>query len=65
MIKLVIEELIKERGLHKSFIAKQIGVSNDTLTNWMKNRSAPKLDKAVRLADILNCDVNDLYKRTD
>jgi len=65
MIKIVIEDLIRDKGLHKSYVAKQIGVSNDTLTNWMKNRSWPKLNQAVHLADILQCEVTDLYERID
>jgi len=62
-MELIIEELIKKRGLQKGYVANKLGVSNDTLTNWIKNRSMPKLDIAVELADILDCDIKDLYRR--
>ena len=62
-MKLLIEELIKERGLQKQYVAKKLGVSQDTLTNWMKNRNMIKLDQAVKLAKILSCKVDDLYEQ--
>lgn len=64
-MRLVVEDLIIKSGLKKRHIANEIGINENTLTNWMKNRSWPKLNQAVDLADILKCDVNDLYERTD
>jgi len=61
-MRLVVEDLIIKSGLKKRYIANKIGINENTLTNWMKNRSWPKLNQAVELAKILNCDVNDLYK---
>jgi putative transcriptional regulator len=60
-MKLVIDELIKERGLKQIYVAKQLGVNKDTVTNWCKNRSMPKLDKAVELAELLGVEITDLY----
>lgn len=65
MIRLTIEERIKECGLKKGYVARQIGVDPDTLANWMNNRSFPKLNQAVKLADILRCEITDLYDRND
>lgn len=61
MIKLIINERIKETGLKKMYIAEQMGVNKDTLTNWINGRSMIKLDQAVKLARLLNCNVDDLY----
>ncbi|WP_417168753.1 helix-turn-helix transcriptional regulator [Terrihalobacillus insolitus] len=63
-MKLKIGALIEESGLKKRYVAKELGVNENTLTNWTKNRSMPKLDQAVELADILNCKVEDLYENT-
>jgi DNA-binding XRE family transcriptional regulator len=60
-MRLIIDELIKKRGIQKKFIAEKLNVDPDTITNWCKNRSFPKLDQAVKLADLLNCDIKDLY----
>jgi putative transcriptional regulator len=64
-MRLVIDELIKKRGMQKKFIASVLKVDPDTITNWCKNRSYPKLDQAVKLADVLNCDIKDLYIRKE
>ena len=61
MIKLIINERIKDTGLKKMYIAEQMGVNKDTLTNWINGRSMIKLDQAVKLARLLNCNVDDLY----
>lgn len=61
-MKLLINERIKESGFKKGYIAEQLGVNKDTLSNWVHNRSMIPLNKAVQLADILGCDIKDLYK---
>jgi DNA-binding XRE family transcriptional regulator len=61
MIRLTIEEAIMKSGLKKKYIVENMKINKDTLTNWCKNRSIPKLDQAVKLAYLLNCDIKDLY----
>lgn len=60
-MRLKIDEAIKESGLKKGYIADKLNVSHDTLTHWCKNRSYPRLDQAVKLADILQRDIKELY----
>ncbi len=60
-MKLVIDDLIHNKGLKKRHVAKQLGVNENTLINWCNNRSMPKLDKAVELAELLGVDITDLY----
>ena len=62
-MQLVIDELIESSGLKHEFIAKKIGVSSRTLYSWRKGKTFPRLDKAVELADLLNVDITELYKR--
>lgn len=64
-MKLLIGELIEGKGLKKRYIAKKINVNENTLTNWINGRSYPRLDQAVELADLLECNINDLYERID
>ncbi|MEC5422411.1 helix-turn-helix transcriptional regulator [Virgibacillus sp. C22-A2] len=61
-MRLVVDDLIKNSGLKKSYVAEKIGVNRDTITNWCKNETMPKLDKAVELAELLGVDVNDLFE---
>lgn len=61
-MKLVIGELIESSGLKKRHISKMIGINENTLTNWIQNKTWPKLNHAIKLAEVLNCEVKDLYK---
>lgn len=63
MIRMRIDEIIKENGLRYNYVAKKLGVDDETLISWRKSRTFPRLDMAVKLADILNCRVDDLYDR--
>lgn len=62
-IKMNLDELFKVKGIRKNYAAKQLKVDPTTISNWIKGRSYPDLNQAVKLADIFKCDVNDLYKR--
>lgn len=63
MIKCKIEELIKQRGLRKDFIAEKLGISTRQLRNYEVQHSYIPMDKAYILAEILNVGVQDLYER--
>lgn len=63
-MKCRIEELIREKGLRKDFIAKKLGVSYRQLRNYETMDSYPPIDKAYILADLLEVKVDDLYHRT-
>ena len=55
-------ELIKERGLKVGYIVKQLETSWTTFGRWMKEETPIPFVKAVELAKLLKCDINDLYK---
>ncbi|WHY76058.1 helix-turn-helix transcriptional regulator [Neobacillus sp. WH10] len=56
-----LNELIERSGYRKKYIAKEIGITPNQLSNWIGSRSYPPLDKAYKLAKLLNCKVDDLY----
>jgi len=58
-----INEWIQLRGYKKKWIAAQIGVSQEVLSRWINGRNMPSLEKAFKLAEILECKVDDLYKK--
>ncbi|WP_164815513.1 helix-turn-helix transcriptional regulator [Clostridium perfringens] len=41
--------------------AKKLGVNLKTYSNWEKNRSKPPLEEALRIAKVLNRDVEDIW----
>jgi transcriptional regulator with XRE-family HTH domain len=58
-----LEELIKESGLRKDYIAKQIGCTTRQLRNYEKQVSILPMDKAYILAELLHVKVDDLYEK--
>ncbi|KML27765.1 helix-turn-helix transcriptional regulator [Priestia megaterium] len=60
-----IDVYIKKSGRYKRFLAKQLGISENQLLAWRKGESFPPVDKAMLLAELLDCTVYDLFERTD
>jgi transcriptional regulator with XRE-family HTH domain len=53
---------VKERGLIQKYVAKQIGVSNQTFTRWVNNETQPDLIQSPQLARILIIKLDDLIE---
>jgi len=60
-----LEGLIKKSGLRKDFIADKLQISTRQLRNYELQKNYIPMDKAYILADLLHCDVGDLYERTE
>lgn len=56
-----IGSLIDERGYKKKYIAEKMEITQAQLSNWINNRNFIPIDKAFKLASLLNCKVDDLY----
>jgi len=56
-----INEVIREKGYRKSWVAEQIGVSRQQLGNWSRGTSYPPLPKAFELARLLDVEITDLW----
>lgn len=48
------------RGLTKVFVAKEVGVHANTISNWEKGESEPDASELKKLAILLECDVEEL-----
>jgi len=60
-MRLIIDELIKEKGIKHGFLADKLNVSDRTLYKWRKGETIPRLDKAVELAKVLNVEITEIY----
>lgn len=60
-----IGELIDLKGLKRKWIAEQLGVSAKQVSNWVTGYSFPTVDKAFKLAKLLNVKVDELYELND
>ncbi|WP_313894662.1 helix-turn-helix transcriptional regulator [Psychrobacillus sp.] len=58
-----IEELIKNSGFRKDFIADKLSISTRQLRNYEIQKNYIPMDKAYILAELLNCSVADFYER--
>jgi DNA-binding XRE family transcriptional regulator len=63
MWKCNIEELIIKSGLRKDFIARKIDVSTRQLRKYEKFELYIPMEKALLLAELLDCKVDDFYER--
>lgn len=60
-----IEELIKNAGYKKSFIANYLEISSRQLRKYEKMDSLIPIDKAFKLAKLLGVKVDDLYEEDE
>ncbi len=47
-------------GINSVELAKAVGVSKSTVSTWISGRSYPRIDAIQKVADVLNCDTDDL-----
>jgi transcriptional regulator with XRE-family HTH domain len=60
-----LQELRRVAGLSQTDLAKQSGISIDSLRNWEQDRALPKIDAAARLARHLKVLVDELVRDAD
>ena len=57
-------ELRRAAGLSQEKLARLADVGTDAVRSWEKGRRTPGLDMAVKLADALECSLDELVGRT-
>ena len=56
-----IKELLARNGLKVKWIAEQIGCHPTEVSNWISGRRTPSLPRAIKIATLLGCAVEDLF----
>jgi putative transcriptional regulator len=59
-----IGSLMKVSKYRREYIIEKLGVTQNTMSNWVQGKTYPTMDKAYILADLLEVKVDDLYNRT-
>ena len=59
-----LKSLRKERGLTQQKLAKCLNVSQNAVYNWENGIREPNIDTIHRIAEILECDISDLFEPT-
>jgi putative transcriptional regulator len=57
--------LIKKAGLKQYELAERLEISPQQLNAWATGKSYPRIDKAIKLAKILNCSLDELYTKDE
>jgi len=61
MFKSNIGKLIDQSPYKREWIMKELKISRNTMSNWCTGKTYPKAPELFKLADLLNCKVDDLY----
>ena len=51
---------LKEANLSQSRFALEIGLKQQTISKWCNKKSTPKLETMQKIAEILNCDIQEV-----
>ena len=60
-----IKELLARKGLKVKWIAEQIGCHPTEVSQWIAGRRTPNLPRAIKIANLLGCTVEDLFPITE
>jgi putative transcriptional regulator len=60
-----IGKLLRVSKYRREYILKELGISKNTLSNWCSGNTYPTIDKAYKLAELLEVDINELYKKEE
>lgn len=55
-----IKEVLKDKGISQTWLAKQTGKSYNTINEYARNVRQPSLEDLYRIAEILSVDVKEL-----
>ena len=57
-----IKKLREKLRLSQEELGKRLGVGGSAVSNWETNIANPTMEKAIELAKILNCSIDELFK---
>lgn len=57
-----LQRMIRIKGTTQALLAKKLGTTNAMLSRYVNGLSAPSVYKVCRIAQLLDCSVDDLVK---
>ena len=58
--EMLLKELLKVKGIKQKWLAQKLGVSEVTVSNWVKEKSFPSKKRLEKLSEILDVPMNEL-----
>ncbi|WP_179006071.1 helix-turn-helix transcriptional regulator [Winogradskyella forsetii] len=55
-----IKVVLVENGIKNKWLAKELGKSESTISNWCTNESQPSLETLLEVANVLDVDIREL-----
>lgn len=55
-----ISEVINNKGIKQTWLAKQLGISFPTINCWVNNKKQPNLNQLDNIASLLQVNIKDL-----
>lgn len=59
-----IKAVLAEKQVSGKWLAKEIGRTENTVSRWCSNKVQPSLEDLVRIAEVLEVDIRDLFRPT-
>ncbi|SFJ00004.1 helix-turn-helix domain-containing protein [Olleya namhaensis] len=56
----MLKELLRSKGVKQKWLANKIGVSEVSVSNWVKGKSEPTLKNYQKISDVLNIPLTEL-----
>lgn len=56
-----LKEILAQRGIKQKWLAEQIGVSEVTISNWVKGVFQPTNENIQKIIEVLNIDKEELH----
>lgn len=53
----MLQKLIQTRGIKQKWLAQQIGVSEVTISNWVRGNHKPTEENLKKISEVLNMDL--------
>lgn len=60
-----IKEIRTSRGITQAHVAREMGVTQQTLSKWERGKAHPSIVQAHKLAALLFVEVGDLYEQEE
>jgi putative transcriptional regulator len=61
-IEVEIGEILKERGRSRYWLARRVGISDNSVTRWVRGLRSVNLDILARICEALECEPGDLLR---
>lgn len=57
-----LKQLRERKGMTQKELAKSLGVDQSAVSLWEKGKTSPRADVAIRITQLLDCTLDDIYR---